>query len=208
MRLRQNVPFHNGETLASLGPSTFNVFVALVVVYSPTIDRLVRGSTLSRREQPYVESARAIGLRGHAIPRHYIFANAISSLIVQCTFVITCAIITEASLSFLDAGVPPETATWGNMLRDGQRVLEQSWWLAVFPRIALVVTLNRLDDRLRDALDPRRCERCAGSRPTSPRSSARSRGAASRRRSSAAASARCRRRRDAPRSSRARCRGW
>ncbi|MGH2531803.1 MAG: ABC transporter permease [Thermomicrobiales bacterium] len=144
--------------MASLGPSTFNVFIALVIVYTPTIARLVRGSTLVLRQQPYVESARAIGLRDYVILRRYVFANALSPLIVQCTFVIAFAIISEASLSFLGAGVPPETPTWGNMLRDGQKVLQRAWWLAIFPGIALVITvltLNLLGDGLRDALDPR-----------------------------------------------------
>jgi peptide/nickel transport system permease protein len=144
--------------MASLGPSTANVIVALAVVYTPSIARLVRGSTLMLRQQPYVESARAIGLRDRAILRRYIFLNALSPLIVQCTFVIAFAIITEASLSFLGAGVPPETPTWGNMLRDGQRVLQRAWWLAVFPGAALVtmvLALNLLGDGLRDALDPR-----------------------------------------------------
>jgi peptide/nickel transport system permease protein len=144
--------------MASLGPSTLNVFIALVVVYTPTIARLVRGSTLSLRRQPYVESARAIGARDALILRRYIFANALSPLIVQCTFVVAFAIISEASLSFLGAGVNPETPTWGNMLRDGQRVLQRAWWLAVFPGCALVLTvltLNLLGDGLRDALDPR-----------------------------------------------------
>lgn len=144
--------------MASLGPSTINVFIALVIVYTPTIARLVRGSTLVLKQQAYVESARAIGLRDHVILRRYVFANALSPLIVQCTFVIAFAIISEASLSFLGAGVPPETPTWGNMLRDGQKVLQRAWWLAVFPGVALVITvltLNLLGDGLRDALDPR-----------------------------------------------------
>ena len=74
---------------------------------------------------------------------------------MQCTFVVAFAIISEASLSFLGAGVDPETPTWGNMLRDGQRVLQRAWWLALFPGIALVLTvltLNLLGDALRDAL--------------------------------------------------------
>ena len=77
---------------------------------------------------------------------------------VQCTFVVAFAIISEASLSFLGAGVDPETPTWGNMLRDGQQVLQRAWRLAIFPGLALfltVLTLNLLGDGLRDALDPR-----------------------------------------------------
>lgn len=148
--------------MASLGPSTINVFIALSVVYVPIIARLVRGSTLVLKQQPHVESARSIGLRDHAILLKYIFANSLSPLIVQCTFVIALAIISESSLSFLGAGVPPETPSWGNMLRDGQKLIQRAWWMAIFPGIALVatvLTLNIVGDGLRDALDPRARER-------------------------------------------------
>jgi peptide/nickel transport system permease protein len=144
--------------MASLGPSTTNVIVALSIVYTPSIARLVRSSALVTKQQPYVESARVIGARDPLILRRYIFANSLSPLIVQCTFVVAFAIISEASLSFLGTGVPPEIPTWGNMLRDGQRVLQRAWWLAVFPGTALflmVLALNLLGDGLRDALDPR-----------------------------------------------------
>jgi|SRR5665811_480356 len=148
--------------MASLGPSTFNVFIALTVVYIPTISRLVRSTTLVIKQQPYIESARSIGMRDWEIMAKYIFPNGLSPLIVQCTFVIAFAIISEASLSFLGAGVPPEQPTWGNMLRDGQSLLQQAWWLAVFPGTALFVTvlaLNLVGDGLRDALDPRARDR-------------------------------------------------
>jgi peptide/nickel transport system permease protein len=144
--------------MASLGPSTVNVFIALVVVYTPTVARLIRSQTLVLRQMTYVESARSAGLTDSTILRKYVFANALSPLIVQCTFVIAFAIISEASLSFLGAGVPPEEPTWGNMLRDGQRILQRAWWLAVFPGLALVssiLTLNLVGDALRDAFDPR-----------------------------------------------------
>ncbi len=144
--------------MASLGTSAVNVFIALVVVYTPTVARLVRSTTLVTKQQPYVESARSIGMTNGEILLRYVFPNGLSPLIVQCTFVVAFAIISEASLSFLGAGVDPETPTWGNMLRDGQRVLQVAWWLALFPGIALVLTvltLNLLGDALRDALDPR-----------------------------------------------------
>ena len=148
--------------MASLGPATRNVIVALSIVYTPSIARLVRGSTLVNRRMLYVESAKSIGMKDHLILRRYIYMNSLSPLIVQCTFVVAFAIISEASLSFLGAGVPPETATWGNMVRDGQRVLQRAWWLAVFPGILLFMTvlaLNMLGDGLRDALDPRSRDR-------------------------------------------------
>jgi peptide/nickel transport system permease protein len=144
--------------MASLGPSTVNVFAALTVVYIPTIARLVRSTTLVIRQQPYIESARTVGMRDAEIMAKYIFPNGLSPLIVQCTFVVALAIISESSLSFLGAGVPPETPTWGNMLRDGQSLLQQAWWVAVFPGIALFVTvlaLNVFGDGLRDVFDPR-----------------------------------------------------
>jgi len=148
--------------MASLGPRTINVIVALAVVYTPQIARLVRGTTLSTRAQLYVESARVIGARDGRILLRYILANSLSPLIVQCTFIFAYAIIAEASLSFLGAGVPPDIPTWGNMLRDGQRLLTTSWWLSVLPGTMLfvtVLTLNLLGDGLRDALDPRTRDR-------------------------------------------------
>ena len=148
--------------MASLGTSAVNVFIALVVVYTPTIARLVRSTTLVTRQQPFVESARSIGMTDSQVLLRYVYPNGFSPLIVQCTFVVAFAIISEASLSFLGAGVDPETPTWGNMLRDGQRVLQSAWWLALFPGIALVLTvltLNLLGDALRDALDQRARER-------------------------------------------------
>lgn len=148
--------------MASLGPATRNVIIALSVVYTPAIARLVRGSTLVTRRLAYVESARSIGMRDHLILRRYVFMNSLSPLIVQCTFVVAFAIISEASLSFLGAGVPPTIPTWGNMVQSGQRVLQVAWWIAVFPGTILFITvlaLNLVGDGLRDALDPRSRER-------------------------------------------------
>ena len=139
------------------GPLLLPAF-SLALGASSIIARLVRSTTLVTKQQPYVESARSIGMTDGEILLRYVFPNGLSPLIVQCTFVVAFAIISEASLSFLGAGVDPETPTWGNMLRDGQRVLQVAWWLALFPGIALVLTvltLNLLGDALRDALDPR-----------------------------------------------------
>ena len=144
--------------MATLGPATRNVIVALSVVYTPNIARLVRGTTLMNKHQPYVESARAIGMRDFPIMRRYIFMNSLSPLIVQGTFVVAFGILAEASLSFLGAGVPPETPTWGSMVSSGQPRLQQAWWVSVFPGALLVATVlatNLSGDGLRDALDPR-----------------------------------------------------
>lgn len=144
--------------MATLGPSTENVIAALIVVYTPNIARMVRGTTLMNRGQTYVESARAIGMKDFPIMRRYIFMNSLSPLIVQGTFVVAFAILSEASLSFLGAGVPPETPTWGSMVSSGQPRLQQAWWISVFPGAFLfgtVLATNVIGDGLRDALDPR-----------------------------------------------------
>jgi peptide/nickel transport system permease protein len=144
--------------MATFGSATRNVILALSVVFAPNIARLVRSTTLMNRSQPYVESARAIGLGDSAILVRYIFMNSLSPLIVQATFVIAFAILAEASLSFLGAGVPPDTPTWGSMVSSGQPRLQQAWWISVFPGAFLFVTVlafNLIGDGLRDALDPR-----------------------------------------------------
>ena len=144
--------------MATLGPAVKNVVVALAVVYTPNIARMVRSTTLMNKGQPYVESARAIGMRDAMILRKYVFMNSLSPLIVQGTFVVAFGILAESSLSFLGAGVPPETPTWGSMVSNGQPRLQQAWWVSVFPGSLLfltVLSMNLLGDGLRDALDPR-----------------------------------------------------
>jgi len=144
--------------MATFGAATRNVIVALSVVFAPNIARLVRSTTLMNREQPYVESARAIGLGDLPIMWRYIFLNSLSPLIVQATFIVALGILGEASLSFLGAGVPPETPTWGSMVSGGQPRLQQAWWISVFPGaflFATVLAFNLIGDGLRDTLDPR-----------------------------------------------------
>lgn len=167
MRLMDGFMAFPGVLLAiaivvSLGPEFRSVVLALALVYTPVVARLVRGTTLVIRELPYVEAARCIGLSDHTILWRYVLANAISPLIVQCTFIAAYAILSEASLSFLGASINPETPTWGNMLRDGQRLLSTAWWMAVAPGVVLFFTVlacTLLGDTLRDALDPRSRER-------------------------------------------------
>jgi peptide/nickel transport system permease protein len=144
--------------MATLGPSLLNVIVALSIVYAPNIARLVRGTTLTTKQQAFVESARAIGMGDALMLRRYIFMNGLSPLIVQATFVVAFAILTEAALSFLGAGVPPDTPTWGSIVSSGQPRLQQAWWISVFPGLFLFATVlatNLIGDGLRDALDPR-----------------------------------------------------
>jgi len=144
--------------MASLGPSGLNVIMALTAVYTPLVARLARGATLVTAPLPYVEAARMLGASDARILGRHVLPNILTPLVVQCTFTAALAIISEASLSFLGAGVPPQTPTWGNMLRDGQRLLSRAWWVSVFPGTGLfltVLSLNLLGDALRDALDPR-----------------------------------------------------
>jgi len=144
--------------MATFGSATRNVIIALAVVFAPNVARLVRSTTLMNRDQVYVEAARAAGMSDFPILVKYIFMNSLSPLIVQATFVIAFAILAEASLSFLGAGVPPDTPTWGSMVSSGQPRLQQAWWIAVFPGsllFATVLAFNLIGDGLRDALDPR-----------------------------------------------------
>lgn len=148
--------------MAAFGAAVQNVIIALSVVYAPNIVRLVRGTTLMNSRELYVESARAIGMGDWRIMWKYILGNSLSPLIVQATFVVAFAILAEASLSFLGAGVPPNVPTWGGMVSAGQARLQQAWWAAVFPGIFLFVTvlaINLIGDGLRDALDPRSRDR-------------------------------------------------
>ena len=106
----------------------------------------------------YVESTRVIGLGDRPTMWKYILRISLSALIVQATFVVAFAILAEASLSFLGAGVPQDIPTWGSMVSAGQARLQQAWWAAVFPGVLLFVTvlaINLIGDALRDALDPR-----------------------------------------------------
>ena len=148
--------------MASLGAATRNVIIALIIVFTPNVARLMRGATLVTKHMAYVESARAIGMPDHLILRRYVFMNSLSPLIVQCTFVVAFAILAEASLSFGGAGVPAGTATWGNMVAEGQTYLQRAWWMVIFPGTLLFLTvmaINLIGDGLRDALDPRSRDR-------------------------------------------------
>ncbi len=167
MRIMDGVMAFPGVLLAiaiviSLGPTQKSVILALTAVYVPVVARLMRSMSLVIRGLPYVEAARAVGLKDRQILIRYVLVNSTSPLIVQATFIAAYAILAEASLSFLGASVDPETATWGNMLRNGQRLLSRAWWLAVAPGTLLFLTVlacSLLGEGLRDAFDPRSRER-------------------------------------------------
>jgi len=144
--------------MASLGPSVTNVIVAIGVVYSPRVARVVRGSVLVIRETAYVEAARALGVTNLWIILRHVLPNCMSPVIVQGSFVFAAAVLTEAALSFLGVGVPPFIPSWGNILSDGRLYLQQAPWLVLYPGAAIMITilgLNLLGDGVRDLLDPR-----------------------------------------------------
>ncbi len=144
--------------MASIGPRTENVIAALTVVYLPRIARLVRGQVLIVRQLLYVEAAQALGAGSWRILLLHTLPNCVSPLIVQGSFTFAFAVISEASLSYLGTGVPPELPTWGNMLHEGVPLMGSAWWMSVFPGLAIALTvlgLNQLGDGLRDSLDPR-----------------------------------------------------
>ncbi|HRK24303.1 MAG TPA: ABC transporter permease [Beijerinckiaceae bacterium] len=144
--------------VAVLGASAGNVVLALAIVYTPRVVRVVRGSTLVVRELPFVEAARTIGVSTWRILTRHILLNVASPILVQATFIFAYAVLAEAGLSFLGAGVPPEIPTWGTMIATGQQYADQAVWVVLFPGLAIVLSalcLQLLGDGLRDMLDPK-----------------------------------------------------
>lgn len=143
---------------AILGPSLTNATLAIGIAEIPLILRVVRGETISLREEDYVEAATANGASDAVILFRHILPNALSALIVQATVAIPVAIIDEAILSYLGLGVQPPTPSLGVMLASAQQFITQAPWLAVLPGVAIVLaalSFNLMGDGLRDALDPR-----------------------------------------------------
>jgi len=143
---------------AFLGPSLGNAMIAIGVTATPLFIRLTRGQTLSVVKEDYIEAARAVGNPGWRIALRHILPNVMPALLVQATLTIATAIIAEASLSFLGLGQQPPAPSWGSMLNAAQRFLTNAPWMAVWPGLAIFVTVlsfNLFGDGLRDALDPR-----------------------------------------------------
>ena len=144
--------------MAVLGPSVLNVVVAIGVVYTPRVARIVRASVLVIRETAYVEAARALGASDGALLTRHVLPNCLSPVVVQASFVFAAAVLTEAALSFLGVGVPPYVPSWGNILSEGRLYIQQAPWLVLYPGAAIMLTilaLNLVGDGLRDALDPK-----------------------------------------------------
>ena len=149
--------------LVILGSGVWNLILVLGVGQWVTYARIVRADTLSLREKEFVEAARALGDSTPSIIFRTILPNILAPLTVIASFNVASVILSEAALSFLGLGVPPSVPTWGSMLAESRDTLiANKWWLAVFPGVAIVLTVlsfNILGDWLRDFLDPRLRER-------------------------------------------------
>ena len=148
--------------LALAGASIGTVILAITVPEIPRVVRLVRSVVLGIREEPYIEAAISLGTRTPKLLIQHVLPNIVAPLIVQGTYVCASAIILEAILSFLGAGIPPETPSWGNIMAEGRIYFQIAPWIIFFPGIYLATTVlavNILGDGLRDTLDPRLAKR-------------------------------------------------
>ena len=143
---------------AMLGASLHNLIIAIALTEIAPFVRVARAPTISLKQRDFVEAGRALGFSPWRLMGVHILPNMISDVIVLGSMWMASAIRTEASLSFIGLGVPPPTATWGGMIREGFENILDAWWLVVFPCIAILATvlaLNLLGDALRDAIDPK-----------------------------------------------------
>jgi peptide/nickel transport system permease protein len=144
---------------ASLGPSLENTVIAISIPLVPHVARVIRSNTLSLREMPFVEAAKAIGMSETRIAVKHVLPNTLAPLIVLATAQLGSAILTEASLSFLGLGIPEPHASWGRMLSESAaEYVRTAPWLVIFPGIAISLAVfgaNLLGDAVRDILDPR-----------------------------------------------------
>ena len=144
--------------IAYLGRSIWIIMIVIGIIDAPYVARLVRGEYLKLKTATYVMSAQATGLSDLRVMLRHILPNALAPVFVHATFGVAGAIVLESSLSFLGLGVPPPTASWGEMLSTSKRYIDSAWWLVVFPGAAIFVTVtafNLVGEGLRDAMDPR-----------------------------------------------------
>ncbi len=142
--------------------SVQNVVIAITISEIPRVARLVRGVVLTLREQPYVDAAVAAGTRTPMIILRHILPNTLAPMSVQATYICASAMIVEAILSFIGAGIPPITPSWGNIMAEGRSIWQVKIFIVLFPAMFLSITVlavNLLGDGLRDALDPRMAKR-------------------------------------------------
>ena len=143
---------------AFLGPSLGNAMIAIGITTTPIFIRLTRGQVMAVKVEDYVEAARAVGNPHWRVALVHILPNILPALLVQATLSIAAAIIAEAALSFLGLGQQPPAPSWGSMLNAAQRFLVNAPWMAIWPGLAIFLTVlsfNLVGDGLRDALDPR-----------------------------------------------------
>ncbi len=143
---------------AFLGPSLGNAMIAIGITTTPIFIRLTRGQVMAVKVEDYVEAARAVGNPHWRIALLHILPNILPALLVQATLSIAAAIIAEAALSFLGLGQQPPAPSWGSMLNAAQRFLVNAPWMAIWPGLAIFLTVlsfNLVGDGIRDALDPR-----------------------------------------------------
>ena len=144
--------------IAFLNPSIYNIMIALGLTAWPDVARLVRGEFLKLRNADFTTAARATGLRDTRIMFRHLLPNALAPVLVTATFGVAGAILTESALSFLGFGVPPPTASWGEILKQSKDYVDFAYWLVIFPGAAIFVTVtsfNLVGEGLRDAMDPR-----------------------------------------------------
>ncbi len=144
--------------MAALGPTVRNVMIAIAIINVPIFARITRSLVLGAKQLAYVDAARTLGRTDAGIIGHHILPNVLAPLVVQATLSLGFAILTEAALSFLGLGTQPPTPSWGLMLNTARNYMEYSPWVAVFPGLAIFLTVfsfNILGDVLRDVLDPR-----------------------------------------------------
>jgi len=144
--------------ISLIGPSVGNVIIALSLTASASKIRLVRGAVLSLRDSTYVDAARAVGVPVPRILLRHVLPNIVSIIIVQATFTLASAILAEASLSFLGAGVPEYVPSWGNIIATGQGYIQVGFHISFFPGLFLMITVLAvvlIGDSVRDHLDPK-----------------------------------------------------
>lgn len=151
--------------VAIRGAGPANAILAIGIVYVPIFARVTRASVLGVREEVYVRASRSVGASDWRLITRHVLPNAAPPIIVQTSVSLAFAVLAEAALSFLGLGPRRPNPSWGLMLADGRGFIEQAWWYAVFPGLAIVVTVlcfNLLGDGLRDVLDPRQRTLMAG----------------------------------------------
>ncbi|SEP50944.1 peptide/nickel transport system permease protein [Methylobacterium sp. ap11] len=144
--------------VAVLGPSLGNLILAIAVTAIPAFIRIARGSTLAMRQRDFVDACRALGYSDIRIMFGHILPNILDEVVVLASLWLATAIRTESTLAFIGLGVPPPTATWGSIVREGFDNLLDAPWLSIFPSLAILavmIGLNLIGDGLRDATDPR-----------------------------------------------------